>query len=248
MAESAKRKQFMKTVLDVFDILDPTGANSKHYKEKFSKMSDAEFDKFMKEFRDDEKYNFYLETIEYERDLTIENIHKAADYLKIPLYEHVALPYINEVDVRDPDYDPSEIMVTPNAVPVGYIHIKRMPQTVHHKNSGSTNNSKRNAKTGQVTGDDKNGRNTDVETFALSTYGAEACLKELMGFRADDLEAKKQAYASIERDGYVRQEELISTQEDKVAINTLDTYYTAMGFCTNIVSGGYTISYAVPKQ
>ena len=245
---SAKRKQFMKTVLDVFKLLDPSGANAKHYKEKFEKMSDKEFDNFMKEFRDDEKYNFYLETIEYERDLKLENIEKAADYLHVPLYEHVAIPYINEVDMRSENPDMDKVVVPPTPCPVGYVHIKRMPQSVQQKNSGCSNNSKRNTKTGQVTGDDKNGRNTDVETFALSTYGANKCLKELMGFRADDLEAKKQAYAAIEKDGYVMQSDLISSQEDKVAINTLDAYYTAMGFVTNIVHGGNMISSPTPKE
>ena len=37
---SAKRKQFMKTVLDVFKLLDPSGVNAKKYKEKFEKMTD----------------------------------------------------------------------------------------------------------------------------------------------------------------------------------------------------------------
>ena len=69
-----------------------------------------------------------------------------------------------------------------------------------------------------------------------------------MGFRADDLEAKKQAYAAIEKDGYVMQSDLISSQEDKVAINTLDAYYTAMGFVTNIVHGGNMISSPTPKE
>ena len=116
-----------------------------------------------------------------------------------------------------------------------------MPQTIHHKNAGSISNSKRNTKTGQVTGDDKNGRTTDVETFALSAYGADKCLKELLGFRADDMAAKTQAYASIEKDGYVMLDDLRSGQTDKVAINTLDAYYTAMGFKTNIVYGGNMI-------
>ena len=40
----------------------------------------------------------------------------------------------------------------------------------------------------------------------------------------------------------------LKSQEDKVAINTLDAYYTAMGFVTNIVHGGNMISSPTPKE
>lgn len=248
---AAKRKQFMKTVLDTMQLLDPSGNNVDLYKRKFEKMTDEQFDKWMKAFRDDDKSNFYLEIIEFERELDLKNIEKAADYLKIPLYEYVCVPYINEVNVNNPDKskDPNaEIIVTPTKCPVGYLHIKRMPQSVHHKNSTTTSNSKRNTKTGQVTGDDKNGRTTDVETFALTVYGAEDSLKELMGFRADDQAAKQQAYAEIERDGYVQLSDLKSSQQDKTAINTLNAYYWAQGFATNIVNGGYMLTTPTPPE
>ena len=248
---SAKRKQFMKTLLDVMLILDPSGNNVDLYKKKFAKMSDAQFDKWMRDFRDDEKANFYLEIIEFERELELPNIEKAADYLKIPLYEYVCVPYVNEVNVADPSKskDPkAEIVVTPTKCPVGYVHIKRMPQSVHHKNAVSTSNTKRNTKTGQVTGDDKNGRTTDVETFAMTVYGAEDALKELLGFRADDQAAKQQAYAKIERDGYVQLSDLNSSQQDKTAIGTLDAYYWAQGFATNIVNGGYMLTSPTPPE
>ena len=132
--------------------------------------------------------------------------------------------------------------VTPTPVPVGYIHIKRMPQSVHHKSSGSTSTKHRSSKTGQVTGADKNGRNTDVETYCMSAYEANETLAEFLGPRADDQVKKLQMREKIERDGYVRKADLSSTQEDKVAINTLDVYYTAMGMNTNIVRGGSLIS------
>lgn len=248
---STKRKQFMKTLLDTMKLLDPSGNNVDLYKRKFEKMTDAQFDKWMKDFRDNDKANFYLEMIEFERELTFENISKAADYLNIPLYEYVCVPYVNEVNVNDPSKskDPkAEIIVTPTKCPVGYIHVKRMPQSVHHKNATTTSNNKRNTKTGQVTGDDKNGRTTDVETFALNVYGADNSLKELMGFRADDQAAKQQAYASIERDGYVQLSDLESTQQDKTAINTLNAYYWAQGFATNIVNGGYMLTTPTPQD
>lgn len=235
-----KRKEFMTTLLGVMNRLDPSGANADMYEKKFEKMSDEEFVKWITEFRDDEKMNLYLETVEYERDLTMANIERAANFIHVPLYERVALPYINN--------DPDNVVVTPEPVPVGYIHIKRMPQTIHHKNSGSTDIKRRNSKTGQVTGEDKNGRNTDVESYALTAYGASNTLAEFMGPRADDLAAKNQMYAKIERDGVVYKKDLVSHQEDKVAINTLNVYYWAQGFTTNIVNGGNLLSTPLSRR
>ena len=229
-----KRKQFMKTLTTVMNKLDPTGENAKIYHEKLDPMTDAQFDKWAKAFFADDKQNLYLEIVEYERDLSIEQIEDAANYLGVPLYERVAIPYLNG--------DPELVTVTPTPVPVGYFHIKRMPQSVHHKNSGSTSMRRRSSKTGQVTGEDKNGRNTDVETYSLSAYGATNTLAEFLGPRADDEQKKNQMYSAIETDGTCYASQLHSTQEDKTAINTLEIYYAGMGISSNLVRGQYLLS------
>ena len=230
-----KRAQFMDTLINkMFNNLDPTKANSEMYKKELSVMTDEQFDKWVRnEFAHDE-YNLYWESIEFESDAKIENIKKAADALHIPLYEEVAIPYLNG--------DPDNVIMSPQKVPVGFIHVKRMPQTIHHKNAGSTSIDIRNGKTGQVTGADKNGRNTDVETYDLIAYGAKYSLSEFLNPRADDEVKKNQMYAKIERDGVVYAKDLSSTPEDKAAINTLDIYYTAMGCNTNIINGGKMIA------
>jgi hypothetical protein len=190
-----KRKEFMKTLTETLDIMDPTGVNSQNYIDKFKAMDDKEFDRYIRKFFNDDSKNFYFEIEEYERDLKYDNIEKAAKYLGVPLYERVALPYIN--------HDLENIVVSPEPVPVGYIHEKRMMQTLFKKNAGSINIRKRNPKTGQVTSEDKNARNSDVETYSLLAIGAEAALKEFLGPRADDLHSKDQMYSRIGKDGYV---------------------------------------------
>lgn len=225
-----KRKRFMDKLVKVMDALDPSGTNSQYYIDKYSKMSDKEFDRTIRDFFSDEKANFYLEIVEYERDITYDGIEKAAKILGVPLYERVALPYIN----RDPD----NIITTPEPVPVGYIFEKRMQQTLLHKNAGSTSISRRNPKTGQVTGADKNARDSDVETYAMLSLGAEKGLAELLGPRADNMVAKNQMESRIARDGYVKLEDLDNSTENKISLNTLDVYFTMMGFKTNLVYGG----------
>ena len=191
-------------------------------------MSDDEFSKAVEEFLNDDKIKgFYLEVVEFERDLSLENIFKCADELHIPLFEYVATPHING--------DPDNAIVTPEPVPVGYIHAKRMQQTLLKKNSGSFHIDQRSAKTGQVIGKDKNATNSNVETYSLVATNSVNALKELLGPRADNEVAKSEMLNAINRDGFVSLSELSNRQEDKIALNSLDVYFTMQGFRTNLV-------------
>ena len=223
-----KRKYYMDYMTNVYNILDPSGTNTKVFHDKYDKLSDEEFAKAVEEFlNDDSQKGFYLEVVEFERDLTLENIFKCAEYQKVPLFEYVALPHING--------DPDNAVVTPEPVPVGYIHAKRMQQTLLKKNSHSININSRNPKTGQVVGEDKNATTSNVETYSMIASGAVNGLRELLGPRADNTIAKNEMYNMIRQDGYVSLEELSNRQTDKVAINSLDVYFTIQGLRTNLV-------------
>jgi len=225
-----KRKKFMKMLLDTFNLLDPSGDNAKKYEKFFSSMSDDQFDKYIRKLFADESQQFYLEIVEYMRDNKYENIEKAAKYLGVPLYETVYLPHIN--------HDLENVTVTPEKVPVGYIHEKRMMQTLEKKNSGSTSNTQRNPLTGQVTGDDKNGRNSDVETYSLLATGAEYALKEFLGPRADDEVARNEMATAIAKNGYVSMKDLTNDKANKTSLNTLNIYFLMQGFKTNLIGSG----------
>lgn len=225
-----KRKKFMKMLLDTFNLLDPSGDNAKKYEKFFSSMSDDQFDKYIRKFFADDSQQFYLEIVEYMRDIKYENIEKAAKYLGVPLYETAYLPHIN--------HDLENVTVTPEKVPVGYIHEKRMMQTLEKKNSGSTSNTQRNPLTGQVTGDDKNGRNSDVETYSLLATGAEYALKEFLGPRADDEVARNEMATAIAKNGYVSMKDLTNDKANKTSLNTLNIYFLMQGFKTNLIGSG----------
>lgn len=223
-----KREYVMDYVCDMYDRLDPSGTNSKMFREKWGSLSDDEFSKKFEEFlHNDQQKGFYLEIVEFERDLTLENVIECAKAMNIPLWERVALPHING--------SLENAVVTPEPVPVGFIHAKRMPQMALEKNAGSISINKRNAFSGQVTGDDKNGVTSNVETYSMVASGATNALRELLGPRADNMKAKNQMYNAINRDGYVSLDELPNDPEDKVAINSLDAYFTMQGFRTNLV-------------
>jgi len=232
---SQRRKAVMDVLLGTMKRLDPSGLNAKKYKEMFDKMSDKEFEKWADDFFNDESKNLYLEIEEFDREVNLDEIEAAASFLGIPLYERVASPHLTGKS--------DDAIVTPQPVPVGYCHVKKMQQFILKKNSGSIHVNKRNSKTGQVIGDDKNGRNSDAETYALLNIGAEHALKEFMGPRADDPVMQAQMMNAIQMNGFVTEEDMTSDPENKVSLATMDAYFTLQGLRTNV----YTPIDEIPK-
>jgi len=228
----AKRKKMEDLIYGTFNILDKTGKNTQKYKERYSKMSNEQFDKEMKKFLNNPDAYFYLEIEPYAVEVSMKEAQKAADFLKVPLFEHVIMPFAN------PEGDP---VVTQQPVLTGYIHIKRVQQMVSKKNSMSIHIGQRNPKTGMVSGDDKNARASDVENIALIAVGAKDSMKELIGARSDDLRAKTEMLKRIKDDGYVSLEDIPSNKTDKVALNTLDVFFTCAGLKTNLVTDGLAL-------
>lgn len=235
------RKKAENLVYEIMDILDSSGTNKNRYKKLFSTMSDSKFENFMRCMFDDDNMNFTLEIKEFEREVTIEMIEKAAKHLNIPLEETVVLPHISKSQDNP--------IVTKEKCIVGYHIEKRMEQTNTKKNSTSTHIDERSATTGQVVGHDKNGRSSDQENVALTLIGANNVLKELNGFRADGLQRKNFAYAQIAKTGYCSLEEVEASAgiEDRLALETVDVYYKTMGIQTDLVTPDYLLISSVKK-
>jgi len=232
---NAKRKAIEEKVIKTMELLEGgTGSyNTERYKNLFSSMSDAQFTKYINKLLSDEDNNFTFDVTPFDEkaDLKLKNIKKAADYLKIPLDEYIYLPFVN------PNGKPVR---SKEPTPVGYVPTKRLEQILSKKNAYSFDITERNAKTGQVTGHDKNGRVSDMENYALMVIGAENALKEFMGARADDAVAKQDMLKDISRDGYVSQSNISNYIGNKTALNTLDVYYKSAGIMTDLVNPGYT--------
>ena len=240
MLKKSTRQAMERKIYSVFDKMDPSGKNTKHYKELLGSLDDKKFEKFMVDMFNDPNIFLCLEMAAYENEPTDEGIEAAANELGIELYEYVAFPHMST--------DPNHPFVTPEKVPVGYIHIKRLQQMKRKKNSTSTDINHRDGKTGQVTGDAKNARNSDMEAFAMSTYGATEALKEFMGPRADNMRAKNEFYADIAKNGYADLSRLTDDPSDRKALNTLNSYLICMGLLSDLVSPGYVLKSTLDEK
>lgn len=240
MITPAKRKAMEKLIYDTYNAMDDTGRNAEHYKNIFSNMSDAKFEKYFKDlFADPNKYLIFT-SVDYEIDINIDNLQKAANVLGIPLMERIACPHYT--------MDKNNVIVTKEEVPVGYVHIKRTQQTVAKKNGLSTTIDIRSSVTGQVTGADKNGRESDIENYMVVNMGGEYILRELNGPKADDIAMKNQMLAEIATKGYLSLEDLDSDPVNKTTLNTVNVYLLGMGFNSDLVTKGLMLPYTLNKD
>ena len=231
MMNKAKRKEMEELIYNFFDLFDPTGRNTEYYRTKFKGMNDAEFDQYFKLlFEQDDPY-LTATMVDYENPVKIENIEKAAKFLNVPLFEKVILPYASQ--------DPNNPIITKHECLVGYLNIKRLQQMNVKKIGLSTDISDRNMITGQVSGHDKNSRNSDQETIALLTVGANVSLKELMSMRADDMVMKSEMNKKISRDGYVAMNELTDKLSNKTTLNSAAVFFIGAGLMTDLVMNDY---------
>jgi len=240
MITDAKRKKMEDLIYKFFDAIDKSGTNTKKYKELFKPMTNAQFDKWFKEFFADENAYLILDICEFENTVTLDDVEKAAKVLGIPLFEDVYMPHLT--------MDKHHVVCTKEPVPVGYLNIKRTQQTVSKKNGLSTEISKRSALTNQVTGTDKNGRQSDLENSMLVSLGMENTLRELNGPRADDMTMKQQMLQDIAVNGFVRLQDLESDVENKTTLNTVNVYLLGMGLNSDLVTTGLMTNKEIRKE
>lgn len=231
----SKRKEAEAVLYKVIDALDPSGTNTKWYRELFGSMSDKKFKDLMMDMFNDFNLNFIIQLKDYEREIKLEYCEKAASILGIPLEEYLIEPFVN-MDLENPT-------VSKYPVIIGYHNEQRTQQTNAKKNSTSIHTSQRSAMTGQVSGDDKNGRSSDAENMALTLFGATNILKELNGFRGDGIKRNNFAVSQIATTGQCDLDEIEEHGgiEDRTTLNAVDMMFLGMHIKTDLVTPDYIL-------
>lgn len=240
MITDEKRKKMEDLIYKFFDAFDKSGKNTKKYKELFQPMSNTQFDNYFKAFFADENAYLILDICDYEYSITLEDIERASKVINVPLFENVYCPHLT--------MDREHVVVTKEPVPVGYLNIKRTQQTINKKNGISTNIDRRSTLTSQVTGADKNGRESDLENTMLVSMGLENTLRELNGPRSDDMVMKQQMLQDIATNGYVRLQDLDSDVTNKTTLNTVNVFLLGMGLNSDLVTTGLMLPSTLKKE
>ena len=229
----ANRNQIEKLIYDTFDKLDPSGLNTTKYKNMLSTLDDKAFESWMKKFLSNDDEQFIMDIIEYDTDIKLENCEAAAKVLGVSLTERVFMPHIT--------MDRNNAVVSKEKVIVGYINPKRMQQLLYKKNGLAVSNERTSHITGQVTGEDKHARDSDIEAAMLISIGADKIIQEFHGPRADDPVMRTQTAQKIAEKGYVELEELDNDPRNKVTLNTVGMYLLSMGLEHNLLGNTYVL-------
>lgn len=221
-----KREEIETLIYKVFDTADPTGSNSQYYKGIFSKMSDSQFETFLKGRL---PFRFHTEVFKVEPNMT--DIFKAFKVLHKPLMEKVKLPYLYKNESGEPIESKEALVV--------YINIKRMKQMLIKKTDTAIEILDRDMKTGRLMGADKGGLQSDKEFEGTMALGLEQTTIENARVRADAMKAKTEAYNTISTTGQVSFKDIDAQRTDSLAKNLFNVYLIGANLHSNLIDTDY---------
>lgn len=233
--DNEKRKKIETLIYKFFDKLDTTGTNTEKYKEKFSKMNNNEFTKFVSL---DFPYRFYTRPFDIEPTMT--DIINALKVINVPLTEKLNLPYLYT--------NKDGVPVQSKECMVLYLHIKKLQQFITKKNSMSTEITNRNMKNGLLIFEDKNAKESDREMESLVVFNLDKTMKELTRHRADSMDAKNAMYNQISNTGKVSLSDAPVAKDDSLSKNMLNTYLIGAHLQSNLLNEDYYLPSTIEER
>lgn len=226
MKDKKTREEIELMFIQIMDALDKTKMNSEYLQEKFAKMSDAAFWKWL-----ESKFPLQFQHRAWEIEPTFAEYKKALSILGLPLTQKICLPHIYRNKQGVP-------VNSKEALPIVII-LKRMQQFQSKKSHISARIERRDMQ-GRLT-TDKGAATSDREFNAMMTMSLSNNAKEFSSFKADALDAASEANAQIMNTGTLSMKDIHLDKEDSISRNLL--YYMMLG-ChieSNLVGeNGYT--------
>lgn len=180
------RKEAEKVALEWIDAIDPSGKNGDLYRnEIFPAMSDEMFDSWINAL--EAKQEFL--TMQYcnltGSAITTENNLKVAKDKGVKIFQRI----------RITDPVTGQVVVKPVPVPVLYLPVRRLAQTLEEKMAYAEDNIHLDELSGQVTGPSKASAISTPELAIWLGYGLDDAALEFFKYRGGD----QKAYRAMER-------------------------------------------------
>jgi len=215
-----KRKSIQDKIIDIMNRIDTSGKNGKFYTEKFAKMSDKDFDEYMKRIRDREDV-LVLYAANMVDHLRIANLTKVAKEVGVKLFERIRI------------YDASSntYYFTPKKYAILQIPIRRMVQFADHKLTVAEGDSRTDILSGQMVKPDAGASLSEPESRILHAFGLKNTLRELNKFRGGDVVAFAEYKRELEETGRTVVDRDTGTKTRSAV--AVDVYYSGIHIESN---------------
>lgn len=211
------RKAAESFIIRSINKLTPGSKNSSIYKDKFSKMSDKEFDNFMTELGTGASFLPIIEP-NFQSTININNNLELAKELGHDFFEKL---WIGATDDRSAYLTPIEYMVVD-------LPVRRASQTIIKKISVPDHNNVIDSLTAQPTGDSKGASITYPELQVCAAMGLENSMVELLKYRGGDIKGRRAYETLISKTGMASQKVLEGFSSGVESTKTLKTFLTSM--------------------
>lgn len=212
-------------ILKWIDKIDPTGVNTKMYKDEiFPSLSNERFDAWMKQIETGQEYLFINIPNLIGKKVNVANNLKVAKEMGVKLFQKITQtdPVTGKRYTGTREY---LIMDLP---------VRRQIQMITNKISIQDAGAKRDDLSGQISGSNKGAGMSYPETLVLFSQNLDNCIEELLKVRGGDVEASRLVADSITNQGSATLTSVEKLPSRAKSSDTLSTFMKAMHLDNNM--------------
>lgn len=185
-----KKKKILDFICKLCDTMEPSGLNSKRYRQIIGQMNDKEFEQFMNYMKEG-KWQLHLVAPNMIVNLQNEDLLKACDMIGLDLFQRVWMY----------DRATGRKYLTDNKYMFVKLPIRRQQQFLDEKISVPDNDRTIDGLTGQVTGDSRACSITNPEIQILAARGLSKTMQELVNIRGGNIHGYSEFRRMLEENG-----------------------------------------------
>ena len=217
------RKAAEEIILSWVKDVDLSGRTLNYYKERFSKMTDTQFEKWIEDLEAERDYVHIIMENMVNRSVTTENNMKVAEKRGVPFFERIWIVH-PKTKKRYLSNVPYPILLLP---------IKRQIETIENKRAiPSATSKKRDEMTGQLLSAEMS--MSLRETQILYAMGLESVIVESLKYRGGDIEGGNEFDKRLLETGEVSINNLLETETRVRSTDTLKMLLLGMHYDNNL--------------
>jgi hypothetical protein len=218
---------------EIYNLLDPSGQNTKLLKEKYDSMSNADFFNYHYKIGESDilNYRYYLQPYDNQRATApaVKHAEKALDALGEPLFERITLPHV----YKDPKT--GKAILSKEKFMVGPLPQNILQQQIFSEAKATMDEEEVDPITGAVKGSSKGGRLSNTNIANMMVRKTEKTVEELLRFRSDNPEARREIFNQIVTTGVATMNDKEIIPEGQLTKNYINEITLGMHLKTNLV-------------